>query len=401
MAAATDVVRELGRRRVRSALTATGIAIGVAALVLLGSLAEKMDRLVSGGRDFATGQITVTGAGGGGAPSGMMRGALLTAEQLQALPKIEGVAAVAPIVVFPAGDGPPPLPFTLAPLVFGADLETLWRNQAVPAPRVAAGRAMPKPDGSEVVLGSQVARSYGATVGSTITIRGREFAVAGILEPTFTGPDSFVFMPYPTAQSLLVESEPMLRRLALVPGANVLPVATAAAVLWDASQDPEALAARVRERMPGTSVLSPAEAREQIDRALVFLRALVVGSAIVALVVAALAVANTMVTAVVERRREIGLRRVIGATRGQVVRLLVTEAAALGAIGALVGTIAGVAAALALNVVTERLGAPIFLVTGRLVAGAMLLPAVLAGIAGVVPARRAIRLTPAEALRFV
>ena len=60
-----EVLRELRRRRVRSALTATGIAIGVAALVLLGALAEKMDRLVSGGRDFATGQITVSGAGSG------------------------------------------------------------------------------------------------------------------------------------------------------------------------------------------------------------------------------------------------------------------------------------------------------------------------------------------------
>src|SRR6185295_14957375 len=214
-AAVFAVVRELRRRRVRSALTASGIAIGVAALVLLGSLAEKMDRLVAGGRDFATGQITVTGAGTGGTTTGMMRGSLLTADQLRTLPEIEGVAAVAPMVIFPAGDGPPPLPFTLAPLVFGADLETLWRNQAVPAPRVAVGHAIPKPDGSEVVLGSQVARTYGATLDGTLSIRGRDFRVGGILEPTFTGPDSFVFMPFPIAQTLLVESEPVLRRLAL------------------------------------------------------------------------------------------------------------------------------------------------------------------------------------------
>src|SRR5262249_11924175 len=69
------VVRELRRRRVRSALTATGIAIGVAALVLLGALAEKMDRLVSGGRDFAPGQITASGGGGGGAAAGRNPGA--------------------------------------------------------------------------------------------------------------------------------------------------------------------------------------------------------------------------------------------------------------------------------------------------------------------------------------
>ena len=401
MSAVIAVVRELGRRRIRSALTAIGIAIGVAALVLLGALTEKMDRLVSGGRDFATGQITVSGAGSGGATGGMLRGALLTAEQLAALPRVDGVAAVAPIVVFPASDGPPPLPFTLAPMVFGADLMVVWQNQTVPPPRVALGRALPSPDGSEVVIGSQVAHNFHATVGSTLTVRGRAFVVAGVLEPTFTGPDSFVFMPFPTAEQLLVESEPLLRRMALIPGSSVLPVATAAAVLWRPGEDPEALAARIRAQVPGVAALSPVEAGKQIDRALVFLRALVLSSAVVALLVAALAVANTMVTAVVERRREIGLRRVIGATRGQVVRLLVAEAAVLGGAGALVGTGVGAVIAFVLNVVTERLGAPVFLVTPRLVVAAIAMPAILAALAGLLPARRAARLAPADALRFV
>jgi putative ABC transport system permease protein len=108
-----------------------------------------------------------------------------------------------------------------------------------------------------------------------------------------------------------------------------------------------------------------------------------------------------MVTAIVERRREIGLRRVVGATRGQVVRLLVGEATVLGAVGAIAGTLGGAAAAAALNVVTERLGAPVFLVTPRLVVAAIVLPALLAALAGLVPARRAARLLPAVALRYV
>jgi putative ABC transport system permease protein len=189
--------------------------------------------------------------------------------------------------------------------------------------------------------------------------------------------------------------------MALVPGSNVLPVATAAAVLWRKGQDPDALAARIKDKVPGVSALGPREAEAQIDRALVFLRALIFGSAVVALLVAALAVANTMVTAVVERRREIGLRRVVGATRGQVVRGLVVEAGALGAAGAIAGTLVGGLAAMALNVVTERMGAQIFLLTPRLVLAAILLPSLLAAVAGFVPARRAARLVPADALRYV
>ena len=93
-------LHDVRRRPVRSALTAAGMAIGVAALVLLGGLAEKLGRLVEGGRDFATGQITVSGSGTG-AVTGMTRGGLHSREQLAALGAVPGVALVAPLVMFP------------------------------------------------------------------------------------------------------------------------------------------------------------------------------------------------------------------------------------------------------------------------------------------------------------
>src|SRR5262245_18602860 len=114
-----EAVRNIRRRPLRSGITAAGIAIGVAALVLLGALAEKLGRLVEGGRHFATGQITVSGAGTG-ATTGMMRGGLLSADQLAALRTVPGVRAVSPVVMFPVAEAPAALPFTLAPLVFGA-----------------------------------------------------------------------------------------------------------------------------------------------------------------------------------------------------------------------------------------------------------------------------------------
>ena len=152
-------LHDVRRRPVRSALTAAGMAIGVAALVLLGGLAEKLGRLVEGGRDFATGQITVSGSGTG-AVTGMTRGGLLSREQLAALGAVPGVALVAPLVMFPLSDKPAILPFTLAPLVFGADLVALERNRRSRPPRVRSGRLLPTPGGDEVVLGSQVARYF-------------------------------------------------------------------------------------------------------------------------------------------------------------------------------------------------------------------------------------------------
>ncbi len=394
-----DAMRDVRRRPVRGALTVIGIAIGVAALVLLGALSEKLTRLVEGGRDFATGQITVSGAGTG-AVSGMTRGGLLSGEQTAALGAVPGVAVVAPIVMFPVSDTPAALPFTLAPMVFGVDVQALLLNRRTPPPHVRAGRLVPAADADEVVVGSEVAKQLRAEVGGTVEIRGVTFRVAGVLEPTLTGPDSFVFMPFPRAERLLVDSEPFLRRMVMVPGARVLPIATAAAVFWAEGEDPEAVARRIREAVGHVTVVSPADAAGQLDRALTFLNSVILGSALVALLVAALAVTNTMLTAVVERRREIGLRRVVGATRRQVIGLLVTEAAMLGLAGSVLGLATGWATVSALNAVTERLGAPVFLVTTRLALAAGVLPATLAALAGLWPAWRAARLPPTEAVRY-
>jgi putative ABC transport system permease protein len=392
-------IRELRRHAVRSGLTAVGIAIGVAALVLLGALSERTSRLVEGGRDFGAGQITISGTGGD-IGTGMSRGALVSGEQLAAVRQVAGVTEVAPIVMFPLSDSPTSMPFTLAPLVFGVDAALLTRNSRSSPPQVRVGRFVPSPDSDEVVIGSQVAKRFGADVGSTIPVRGRNFRVVGVLEPTLTGPDSFVMMPFATAERLLLDSEPVLRRLALVPGSSVLPVATAASVFWTEGEDPERVAQRIREQVPGLSVVSPAQAAAQLDRALAFLRGVIDGGGLVALLVASLAVANTTFTAMVERRREIGLWRVVGATRGQIVGRLVLEAILLGLAGSLLGLVAGSVLTHALNVVTERVGAPVFLITARLVAAAALLPPALAALAALPPVLQATRQSPTEALRY-
>jgi len=393
-----QAIRELRRHAVRSALTAGGIAIGVTALVLLGALSEKTSRLVEGGRDFGAGQITVSGAGGD-VGTGLTRGALVSGEQLAGLRAVPGVDEVAPIVMFPLSETPA-LPFTLAPLVFGVDAELLARNRRSPPPRVRAGRLVPESGTDGVVLGSQVAKRFDADVGSTITVRGRQFPVIGVLETTLTGPDSFVMMPFATAERLLLDSEPVLRRLALVPGTQVLPIANAAAVFWKDGEDPERVAERIRTQVAGLSVVSPAQAEAQLDRALAFLRGIINGGAVVALLVASLAVANTMFTAMVERRREIGLWRVVGATRRQLVGRLVLEAGLLGLAGSALGMLAGLLATDGLNALSERLGAPVFLITTRLIAAAALLPPLLATLAALLPVWRATRRPPTEAIRY-
>ena len=302
-----------GAMRVRSPSLRSGIAIGVAALVLLGALSEKTSRLVEGGRDFGAGQITVSGAGGD-AGTGMTRGALVSGEQLAALRAVPGVAEVAPIVMFPLTRHARPLPFTLAPMAFGVDAELLALNRRSPPPRIRRGRADPAAGqhrGGDRRPGGEAATRPTSARRSRCAVRTSRWS--GVLEPTLTGPDSFVMMPSPRRSGCCSTAEPMLRRLAMVPGSRRPPdrdrrrrvlagrrgSRAAGAAHPRAGPRPVGGVARTGggPARPGARLPARRHQRRRSGRLLV---------------VASLAVANTMFTAMVERRREIGLWRVVG-----------------------------------------------------------------------------------------
>jgi ABC-type antimicrobial peptide transport system permease subunit len=85
-----QLLRDLGRRKVRTTLTILGIAIGIWALVVFGSMADKINALVAGGSEFYAGKVTVSAAGGSmgfGSPL-----AVSTADRIAGLPGVDVVA---------------------------------------------------------------------------------------------------------------------------------------------------------------------------------------------------------------------------------------------------------------------------------------------------------------------
>jgi putative ABC transport system permease protein len=122
--------------------------------------------------------------------------------------------------------------------------------------------------------------------------------------------------------------------------------------------------------------------------------ALFIGLGAVALLVGGVGVANTMVVSVLERRREIGLRRALGASRAQIRGQFVTEAAIISGLGGVAGTILGIAITTGF---AAAQGWPTVLPPVAMLGGPA--AAILIGtMAGFYPAIRAARLTPTEAL---
>jgi putative ABC transport system permease protein len=116
----------------------------------------------------------------------------------------------------------------------------------------------------------------------------------------------------------------------------------------------------------------------------------------ISLLVGAVGILTIMTIAVGERTAEIGLLRALGATRTQVVLLFMGEATALGAIGGLAGLVIGYGGAALLGCLVPALPTH----TPLLYVGlAEMLAAVIGLAAGILPARRAARLDPIEALR--
>ena len=172
--------------------------------------------------------------------------------------------------------------------------------------------------------------------------------------------------------------------------------------------DVGAASATIGAAVPGAEISTKDEAAKvalaEVSSGTDVFTGIVLGFAAVALVVAALVIANTFQVLVAQRTRTLALLRCVGADRGQLRRSVLVEAAILGAVASVVGLLTGIALAQGALMVLGRmqLGVPLpvaVTVTGWVVVAPVVLGTVVTLLAALVPARAATRVAPIEALR--
>jgi putative ABC transport system permease protein len=386
-------LRNLGRRKVRTSLTILGITIGIWALVVFGSMANKIGAMVEGGSTYYADKITLSDAAGsmGGFSAAPM--SLETAELVRAVP---GVAAVAPGVMLLMDEltgitmGVPPM---ITGGIAGAD-----EGRESFTLHYAQGRALTAEDeGTDVtVLGSDIARKYGKGIGDKIDLKDESFTVVGVLEPTLTAPDQAAMVPMAAAQRLLLKTLPPMFQSRL----ETSELASQMVVYPGEDADIEVLAALIEAQVPDVAAMTGEDFDRQIGSATSILNSILIGVALISLLVGGLSVINTMAMSIAERTREIGVKRAIGGGRRRIVRELVTESALIGLIGGLAGLVLGVAVAWAANEAGRSSGTILFEPTLGTAITAIAFGTILGAAAGFVPALHAARLDPVEALRY-
>ncbi|GAA4717494.1 ABC transporter permease [Phytohabitans rumicis] len=384
-----DVVRVgsagLRTRPMRVFLSALGIAIGISAMIAVVGISSssraELDRQLAA---LGTNLLTV-------APGNTMMGdtATLPTESVSMISRIGPVQQVAAVGKVSGANvfrsDRIPVAQTGGMSVQAAHLDLLGTVGATLANGAWLNAATAKYPA--VVLGSAAARRLGiGAAGQDVQVYAgnRWFTVVGILDPVPLAPelDSAALVGWPAAQSYLdfdgypttVYTRTADTAVEAVRGVLAATANPGAPNEVKVSRPSDALAARQATNRAFTGLL--------------------LGLGAVALLVGGVGVANTMVISVLERRPEIGLRRSLGATRGQIRLQFLAESLLLSALGGVGGVILGIAVTTLYSATQAWPAVVPAWATGGGVASTLLIGA----IAGLYPAIRAARLAPTEAL---
>jgi putative ABC transport system permease protein len=389
-------------RRLRSWLTMIGIFIGIAAVVSLISLGQGMQQAI--GAQFAAlgSDKFILQASGGFGPPGMDTLVPITTHDVGLLKKVEGVKLVTQRILKPARfEYKDEILYdyvaTIPEQKEEADLIIAANNLDL-----ASGRLLKKGDKFKAVLGADYSEEgrFGkaVSVGDNLIIEENTFTVVGILKKTGSpNSDGAALIPEETAKEIFGTGDTVSMIIAQVINPEELDrvVSNAErAIRKDRG---------LEEGKENFQIQTPQQILDSLNTVLFVVQAILVGIAAISLIVGGVGIMNTMYTAVLERTRDIGIMKSIGAKNSDVLLIFLIESGMLGAAGGAIGVAIGVLFS-QIVAVGSRIALGTSLIEAQfswyLIVGALLFAFVIGSASGILPAMQAARLQPVEALRY-
>ena len=244
-----------------------------------------------------------------------------------------------------------------------------------------AGRPVEK--GHELLVGDAVVKRFNLNMGDTLKVSGQDFTVVGLLAKTGSQDDQLLIAPLDVAQATLGKQ-------------GQVSMVEIAALCHDCPVD--YMVNQLQTVLPGTDVQAVQQVVKTRMHALGQFRLFAWGVAVTVVIIGALLVFVTMMGAISERTREIGIFRAIGYRRRHVLHLVLMEATIVSALAGVLGYLTGVAATLVALPLLD--GGKASWQWNPTLAVAAVFAAIFVGLlASLQPAFRASRLEPSEALR--
>jgi len=391
-------VRNLKHQGIRSWLTMVGIFIGIATIVSLISLGQGMEDAINQMMSSVGYNLVYI------MPGGLMTGgggAKLTESDLAAIESVRGVSIAGGMtskVAAVEAHGETKFAF-VSGIPTGKRQKIIEDMESV---RIAEGRFFNDNEKYGVGVGYRVANGEffkkPVTIGDRVTVNGKQFRVVGTLEKIGSKDDDEAFyIPLETSEDLFDDHD------------NYITIMAQTKDGFDTSLVAEDIKKKLRkhrdvnEGEEDFTIHTTEQMMESFGVILDTVRIVFLGIAGISLLVGGIGIMNTMYTSVLQRTKEIGVMKAVGARNGDIQMLFLVESGVIGMTGGIVGATIGIGLSKLVeyiavnNLYLDVLKAH---VSWQLVGGALAFSFIVGCISGVLPARQAASLKPVDALRY-